>query len=69
MRPLLAVALALALTALLITAAGKNPLLAYAALARGALGSWDRVGVGLNKLDTIRAHRRRRGAVFSGQSD
>jgi ABC-type uncharacterized transport system permease subunit len=48
-RPLLAVALALALTALLITAAGKNPLLAYAALARGALGSWDRVGVGLNK--------------------
>ena len=49
MRPLLAVLLALALTALLIVAAGKNPLLAYAALGRGALGSWDRVGVGLNK--------------------
>ena len=47
--PLLAVLLALGLTALLILAAGKNPLLAYAALARGALGSWDRVGVGLNK--------------------
>ena len=47
--PLLAVVLALALTALLILAAGKNPLLAYAALARGALGSWDRFGVGLNK--------------------
>jgi general nucleoside transport system permease protein len=47
--PLAAVAFALALTALLIVAAGKNPLLAYAALARGALGSWDRLGVGLNK--------------------
>ena len=46
--PLLAVVLALGLTAFLILAAGKNPLLAYAALARGALGSWDRVGVGLN---------------------
>ena len=49
MRPALAVVLAFALTALLILAAGKNPLLAYAALGRGALGSWDRVGVGLNK--------------------
>jgi simple sugar transport system permease protein len=48
-RPILAVALALALTALLIVAAGKNPFLAYAALGRGALGSWDRIGVGLNK--------------------
>lgn len=47
--PLLAVVLALALTAVLILAAGKNPLLAYAALVRGALGSWDRIGVGLNK--------------------
>jgi ABC-type uncharacterized transport system permease subunit len=47
--PLLAVLLSLGLTALLILAAGKNPLLAYAALARGAAGSWDRVGVGLNK--------------------
>ena len=47
--PLLAVTLSLALTALLILAAGKNPLLAYSALARGALGSWDRIGVGLNK--------------------
>ena len=49
MRAILAVALALAITALLIAAAGKNPLLAYAALGRGALGSWDRIGVGLNK--------------------
>ena len=49
MRPILAVALALAVTALLIIAAGTNPLVAYAALGRGALGSWDRVGVGLNK--------------------
>jgi simple sugar transport system permease protein len=48
-RPLLAVLLALVLTALLILAAGKNPLLAYAALVDGALGSWDRIGVGLNK--------------------
>jgi simple sugar transport system permease protein len=47
--PLLAVLLAMAVTACLILAAGKNPLLAYAALARGAFGSWDRVGVGLNK--------------------
>jgi general nucleoside transport system permease protein len=47
--PLLAVAFAFALTALLIVAAGKSPLLAYAALARGALGSWDRISVGLNK--------------------
>ena len=47
--PLLAVALSFALTALLILAAGKNPLLAYAALLRGAFGSWDRIGVGLNK--------------------
>lgn len=49
MRPALAVLLAFALTALLILAAGKNPFLAYAALARGAVGSWDRIGVGLNK--------------------
>ena len=49
MRAILAIALALAITALLIAAAGKNPLLAYAALGRGALGSWDRIGVGLNK--------------------
>ena len=48
-RPLLAVLLATALTAVLILVAGKNPLLAYAALAQGALGSWDRIGVGLNK--------------------
>jgi simple sugar transport system permease protein len=48
-RAILAVALALAITAILIAAAGKNPLLAYAALGRGALGSWDRIGVGLNK--------------------
>src|SRR5262249_32617783 len=46
---LLAVALSLALTALLILTAGKNPVLAYVALVRGALGSWDRIGVGLNK--------------------
>ena len=47
--PLLAVALSLALTALMILAAGKNPLLAYGALVHGALGSWDRIGVALNK--------------------
>jgi simple sugar transport system permease protein len=47
--PLLAVALSLALTALLILAAGKSPLLAYGALVHGAFGSWDRIGVGLNK--------------------
>jgi simple sugar transport system permease protein len=47
--PLCAVALSFTLTALLILASGKSPWLAYAALARGALGSWDRIGVGLNK--------------------
>jgi len=52
-RPLamavLATALAFALCAALIAGAGKNPLVAYAALVRGALGSADRIAVALNK--------------------
>jgi simple sugar transport system permease protein len=45
----LAVALALAVTAILILIAGKNPLAAYWALATGALGSVDRIAFALNK--------------------
>lgn len=45
----LAIGLAFTLSAVLIAAAGKNPVVAYAALARGALGSRDRIAVGLNK--------------------
>jgi len=52
-RPLVlafaAVGLAFALTAILVIASGKNPLVAYWSLVSGALGSWDRVAVGLNK--------------------
>lgn len=44
-----AVLLALAVTAVLILAAGKNPFAAYGALLRGAFGSWDRVVFALNK--------------------
>lgn len=44
-----AIGLAFALTAGLILLAGKNPVLAYQALVLGALGSWDRIVVGLNK--------------------
>src|SRR5262249_22974439 len=43
-----AVALALAVTALLIAISGKNPLVAYAALVRGAAGSIDRIAFALN---------------------
>lgn len=45
----MAIGLALAATALLIAVAGKNPLLAYWALIRGAAGSPDRVAFALNK--------------------
>jgi ABC-type uncharacterized transport system permease subunit len=48
-RALLAVALALVVTALLIAASGKNPLDAYRFMFLGAFGSWDRIVVGLNK--------------------
>jgi simple sugar transport system permease protein len=48
-RAALAVALALLVTAVLIMIAGKNPLLAYAALVKGAFGSVDRIAFGLNK--------------------
>src|SRR5262249_5213754 len=34
---------------ILVVASGKNPLVAYWSLVSGALGSWDRVAVGLNK--------------------
>ncbi|MET0971477.1 MAG: ABC transporter permease [Tardiphaga sp.] len=37
------------ITAILILIAGKNPLLAYAALLKGAFGSLDRIIFGLNK--------------------
>jgi len=45
----LAVGLALALTAVLILIAGKNPFVAYWALATGAVGSTDRIAFALNK--------------------
>jgi general nucleoside transport system permease protein len=44
-----AVALALGVTAVLIAMSGKNPLVAYAALVRGAVGSIDRIAFALNK--------------------
>jgi simple sugar transport system permease protein len=43
------IALALAVAALLVLSSGKNPLVAYGSLVAGALGSWDRVAVALNK--------------------
>ena len=48
-RAILAVVLALLVTAVLILIAGKNPLLAYVALLKGAFGSIDRIAFGLNK--------------------
>jgi ABC-type uncharacterized transport system permease subunit len=45
----IAVALALAATAVLIAISGKDPLAAYAALVRGAVGSLDRVAFAINK--------------------
>ena len=45
----LGIALALAAAALLVLSSGRNPLVAYASLAAGALGSWDRIAVALNK--------------------
>ncbi|RYY72871.1 MAG: ABC transporter permease, partial [Comamonadaceae bacterium] len=44
-----AVALAFTLTAGLILLAGKDPFSAYWHLVMGAVGSWDRIVVGLNK--------------------
>ena len=44
-----AVALALGVTAVLIAISGKNPLVAYAAMVRGAVGSIDRIAFALNK--------------------
>src|SRR2546428_7443677 len=53
LRPLvlgaLGVAAALAVSALLVLSAGKNPITAYGSLAIGAFGSVDRVAVALNK--------------------
>jgi general nucleoside transport system permease protein len=44
-----AVALALGVTAVLIAISGKNPLVAYVAMVRGAIGSIDRIAFALNK--------------------
>jgi general nucleoside transport system permease protein len=44
-----AVALALGVTAVLIAISGKNPVVAYTALVRGAVGSIDRIAFALNK--------------------
>jgi simple sugar transport system permease protein len=53
LRPLVVaaagVAAALAVSALLVATAGKNPLIAYGSLAQGAFGSPDRIAVALNK--------------------
>jgi simple sugar transport system permease protein len=49
LRAVGAVALALAITAVLILIAGKNPVAAYGALLRGAFGSPDRIIFALNK--------------------
>ena len=43
------IGLALAVAALLVLSSGKNPLVAYGSLVAGALGSWDRIAVALNK--------------------
>jgi general nucleoside transport system permease protein len=47
--PAVAIALAFAVTALPIALSGKNPLLAYWALLRGAVGSIDAIAFALNK--------------------
>jgi len=49
LAPALAVALAFAVTALPIAISGKNPVLAYWALLRGAVGSIDAIAFALNK--------------------
>jgi ABC-type uncharacterized transport system permease subunit len=46
---LAAIALAFLATAFLVALAGKNPLTAFAAVLAGAFGSWQRIGVALNK--------------------
>lgn len=48
-RTAVGIVLAFGITAILIAIAGKNPLTAYGALLQGAFGSWDRIGVALNK--------------------
>jgi simple sugar transport system permease protein len=48
-RAVVAVSVALAVTAVFILLSGRNPLTAYALMVQGAFGSWDRVIVGLNK--------------------
>ena len=49
LRVTLAVVLAFALTAVLIAISGKNPLVAYWVLLKGALGSTDRIAFALNR--------------------
>lgn len=46
---LVAVGLAFGITSILVVASGKNPFVAYWSLVTGALGSTDRIAVGLNK--------------------
>jgi ABC-type uncharacterized transport system permease subunit len=48
-RALASIGGAFVITALMIVLAGKNPFTAYYHLVLGAVGSWDRVIVGLNK--------------------
>jgi ABC-type uncharacterized transport system permease subunit len=48
-RAAASIGMAFLITAMLILIAGKNPLLAYYHLVMGAVGSWDRVVVGLNR--------------------
>lgn len=48
-RAATSIALAFAITAGLILLAGKDPFVAYQHLVLGAVGSWDRIVVGLNK--------------------
>ena len=47
------VASALAVAALLVLSSGKDPLAAYWSLAAGAVGSWDRIAIGLNKATPL----------------
>jgi len=49
LRVVLSIALSFVITGILILMAGKNPLVAYQQIVLGALGSWPRIVVGLNK--------------------
>lgn len=49
LRVVLSIALSFVVTGILILMAGKNPLVAYQQIVLGALGSWPRIVVGLNK--------------------